>query len=165
LLEALHRFCLWLNDTGPSTSLRESVWMFSIVETVHVLAITLLAGSIVILDLRLLGVVLRGARVTTVARQVLPVVWTGFAILIASGLMLFFAESAKAYSSPAFRLKLLLLVLAGLNPVVYYRTVYRRVAEWDTEATTPLPARLAGAASITLWAAIIAAGHATAYFN
>lgn len=165
MLESIHHFCLWLNDTGPATALRESLWMFPIVETIHVLAITLLAGSITILDLRLLGVLLRGVRVTTVARQVLPVVWTGFGILTVSGLLLFAAEAAKSYSNPAFRIKLALLVLAGLNPVVYYRTVYRRIAEWDTSITTPLTARLAGGTSIALWTAIIAAGRATAYFN
>ena len=163
--ELIHHFCQWLNDTGPATALRESLWVFPIVETVHVLAITLLAGSIAILDLRLLGVLLRGERVTTVARQVLPVVWIGFGILTVSGLMLFAAEAAKSYSNPAFRIKLLLLVLAGVNPIVYYRTVYRRIGEWDTHRRTPLAARLAGAASLTLWAGIIAAGRATAYFN
>jgi hypothetical protein len=165
LLESLHHFCLWLNDTGPATALRESLWAFPVVETIHVLAITLLAGSIAILDLRLLGVLLRGARVTVVARQVLPVVWTGFAILTASGLLLFAAEAAKSYTNPAFRFKLLLLVLAGLNPLVYYRTVYRRINQWDAHPKTPLAARIAGGASLTLWAAIIAAGRATAYFN
>jgi uncharacterized protein DUF6644 len=165
LSELIHHFCQWLNDTAPATALRESLWVFPIVETIHVLAIALLAGSIAILDLRLLGIILRGERVTTVARQVLPVVWTGFGILTVSGLMLFAAEAAKSYSNPAFRIKLLLLVLAGLNPLVYYRTVYRRIAAWDQHAKTPLAARLAGAASLTLWAGIIAAGRATAYFN
>lgn len=165
LIEMIHHFCLWLNDTGPATALRESLWVFPIVETIHVLAIALLAGSIVILDLRLLGVLLRGERVTTVARQVLPIVWTGFGILTASGLLLFAAEAAKSYANPAFRIKLLLLVLAGVNPIVYYRTVYRRIGQWDTLPKTPLAARLAGAISITLWTAIIAAGRATAYFN
>lgn len=165
MLESIHHFCLWLNDTAPATALRESLWMFPIVETVHVLAITLLAGSIAILDLRLLGVLLRRERVTTVARQVLPVVWTGFGILTSSGILLFAAEAAKSYSNPAFRIKLVLLVFAGVNPLVYYRTVYRRIAEWDASPQTPFTARLAGGISITLWIAIIAAGRATAYFN
>lgn len=165
MFELIHHFCLWLNDTGPATALRESLWVFPIVEATHVLAIALLAGSIMILDLRLLGVLLRGQRVTTVARQVLPTVWTGFGILTVTGLMLFASEAAKSYSNPAFRIKLVLLVLAGLNPLVYYRTVYHRIAEWDVQVRTPLAARFAGAASITLWAAIIAAGRATAYFN
>ncbi|WP_109488581.1 DUF6644 family protein [Occallatibacter savannae] len=139
--------------------------MFPIVETVHVLAITMLAGTIAILDLRLLGVLFRGERVTTVARQVLPIVWTGFGILVISGSMLFAAEAAKSYANPAFRLKLILLLLAGLNPVIYYRIVYKRITEWDTSPKTPFAARLAGATSLTLWTAIIAAGRATAYFN
>jgi len=154
-----------LNDTGPATALRESLWMFPIVETAHVLAITLLAGTISILDLRLLGVIFRGERVTTVARLILPLVWTGFGILVASGFMLFAAEAAKSYSNPAFRLKLFLLALAGLNPLIYYRTVYRRIAEWDALPVTPLAARIAGGTSLTLWATIIAAGRAIAYYN
>ena len=162
---AIQHFCQWLNDTGPSTALRESLWVFPIVETIHVLAITLLAGTIAILDLRLLGVVFRGERVTTVARQVLPFVWTGFAILVPTGLMLFAAEAAKSYGNPAFRIKLVLLLLAGLNPLIYYRIVYKRIAEWDTLPRTPFAARMAAGLSLTLWTAIIAAGRATAYFN
>ena len=165
LIELIHRFCLWLNDTAPATALRESLWVFPIVEGIHVLSIALVAGSIVFLDLRLLGVLFRGERVTTVARQVMPVVWTGFGVSAVSGFALFSAEASKCYFNPAFRLKLLLLLLVGLNPFIYYRTVYRRIAEWDTAIKTPLAARFAGAASITLWTAIIAAGRATAYFN
>jgi hypothetical protein len=164
-LNWIQQFCQWLNDTGPATALRESLWVFPIVETIHVLAITLLAGSIALLDLRLLGVLLRGQRVTLVARQVLPVVWTGFGVLTVTGLLLFSAEAAKSYANPAFRIKLVLLVVAGLNPLVYYRTVYRRIEEWDAADRPPAAARLAGAASLLLWIAIIAAGRATAYFN
>ncbi len=164
-MNPVQHFCQWLNDTGPARALRESLWVFPIVETIHVLAITLLAGTISILDLRLLGVILRGERVTTVARQVLPFVWTGFSILLVSGLMLFAAEAAKSYANPAFRIKLILLVLAGLNPLIYYRTIYKRIAQWDTFPHTPLAARIAGGISLTLWTAIIAAGRATAYFN
>jgi len=164
-LGLLQQFCQWLNDTAPATALRESIWMFPIVETVHVLGIALLAGTIAILDLRLLGVLFRGERVTTVGKQVLPLVWTGFAVLSISGVMLFAAEAAKSYSNPAFRLKLALLVLAALNPLVYYRTVYKRIAEWDSSPAIPLQAKIAGGISITLWTAIIAAGRAIAYFN
>lgn len=165
MFEFIRHFCFWLNDTGPATALRESLWLFPAVETAHVLAITLLAGSIAILDLRLLGAVLRRERVTVVARQVLPLVWTGFAILVITGVLLFAAEAAKSYANPAFRIKLVLLVLAGLNPLIYYRIVYRRIEQWDASPATPLAARLAGGASITLWTAIITAGRATAYFN
>ena len=165
MLDLIHRFCLWLYATAPSTALRESLWVFPIVEGIHVLAIALVAGSIVFLDLRLLGILFRGERVTTVAHQVMPVVWAGFGVSVLSGFALFSAEAAKCYSNPAFRLKLVLLLLVGLNPFIYYRTVYRRIAEWDAEVKTPLAARFAGAASITLWIARIAAGRATAYFN
>jgi hypothetical protein len=165
LFESIHHFCRWLNDTGPATALRESLWVFPVVETIHVLSITLLAGSIAVLDLRLLGIILRGERVSSVARQVLPVVWTGFASLVITGVLLFGAEAEKSFSNPAFRIKLLLLVLAGLNPLIYYRTVYRRIEQWDASTAIPLSARLAGATSIVLWFAIIAAGRATAYFN
>jgi len=157
--------CQWLFDSALGTSIRESTYVFPLIETLHVLAITLLVGTVAILDLRLWGAVLKGEKVTTVARQLLPLTWAGFALVLSSGVLLFVAEAAKLYANPAFRLKLLFLVLVGLNPLVFHLTVYRSVDEWDDAIVTPARARLAGALSLSLWAGIIVAGRAIAYFH
>lgn len=144
--------------------LRESNNAFSIVESIHVLSITLVVGSIAVLDLRMLGIILRPIPVTRIARSVFPITWTGFAVSFSSGFMLFWAEAAKAYSNPAFRAKLIFLALVGLNPLIFHTTVYRRVHEWEVLHLAPWRARAAAIASLTLWSAVIIAGRAIAYF-
>lgn len=139
--------------------------MFPLVETVHVLGITLLAGTVAILDLRLLGLILRRERVSEIACRILPWTWRGLAVMLASGLLLFFAEAVKSYGNTAFRVKVVMLVLVGLNPLVFHTTIYRKVTDWDLAPVTPWRARLAGALSLTLWSGIIIAGRAMAYFQ
>lgn len=159
----LQQFCQWLYHSAMGTAIRESVWVFPIIETIHVLGITLVAGTVAILDLRLLGLVLKREGVSQIARQILPLTWAGFAVMFVSGFLLFSAEAADSYANAAFRIKLVLLLLVGLNPLLFHLTVYRDVAAWNDRIVTPLRARLAGILSLSLWAAIICAGRAIAY--
>jgi hypothetical protein len=117
----LQHICQVIYDSHIGTGIRESDYVFSIIESIHVLAITLLVGTIAVLDLRMLGVILRGVSVTRIARTVFPLTWSGFAVMFVSGCFLFWAEAAKNYSNPAFRVKLILLVLVGLNPLFFIR--------------------------------------------
>jgi hypothetical protein len=160
----LQHLCQLLNDSSLGTMIRESDYAYSVIESVHVLAITLVFGTIAILDLRMLGLVLRPIAVTRVARAVFPLTWSGFAISFISGFLLFWAESAKMYTNPSFRVKLILLALVGLNPLIFHTTIYRRVHEWEIQHVTPWRARAAAIASLTLWSGIIIAGRAIAYF-
>ena len=162
---SLFEFCQCLNDTGPATALRESTIVFPIVESIHTLAITLVVGTVAMVDLRLLGIVLKKEPVSKVAGQILPLTWVGFGVMLVSGLMLFAAEAEKCYHNPAFRLKLILLALVGLNPLVFHFTIFRSVDRWDEAPRTPGRARLAAVLSLTLWSGIIVAGRAIAYFN
>jgi hypothetical protein len=154
----------WLNETSLATSIRESNIVFPLIETVHVLAITLLAGTVAAVDLRLLGLTLNDQKVSTVARQVLPLTWAGFVVMFISGAFLFLAEAEKSYGNRAFLVKMLLLVLAGLNPLIFHSTVFRSVTVWDNAPVVPGRARAAAVASLTLWTGIIVAGRAIAYF-
>src|SRR5579863_3944086 len=121
----LFHFCQWLNETRIAIAVRESDFAFPIIETVHVLGITLMAGTIAMMDLRLLGVILKKDRVSDVARLILPLTWIGFGLMFVSGSLLFAAEALKSYDNPAFRLKMLLLLIAGANPLIFHSTVYR----------------------------------------
>ena len=156
--------CQWLNDTQLATAIRESEIVFPLIETVHVLANALLAGTVAIVDLRLLGLILKRERVSQVAGQILPLTWVGFVAMIASGVLLFLAEASKSYYNPAFRFKMLLLIVAGVNPLIFHRTIYRNVSLWDEAAVAPARARLTAYLSLTLWSGIIVAGRAIAYF-
>jgi len=163
-MSVLLHFCQWLYDSPIGISIRESTYTFPIIETVHVLGITLLVGTISILDLRLLGLILKREPVSDVARQILPLTWIGFAVMFVSGFLLFWSEAAKSYWNPAFRIKLILLLLVGLNPLIFHLTIYRRVEDWNLAPITPWRARAAAIASLTLWSGIIIAGRAIAYF-
>jgi hypothetical protein len=160
----LQHACQLLYDSHVGTAIRESDYAFSIIESIHVLGITLLFGTIALLDLRMLGLVLRPIPITRIARAVFPLTWSGFGVMFASGFLLFWAEAAKNYANPAFRAKLILLGLVGMNPLIFHTTVYRRVHEWESLAISPWRARTAAVASLTLWSGVIIAGRAIAYF-
>ena len=127
----LQHLCQVLYDSHVGTVIRESDYAFSVIESVHVQAITLLVGTIAVLGLRMLGLVLREIPVTRVARSVFPLTWAGFAIMVTSGFLLFWAEAEKNYLNPAFRAKIVLLLLVGLNPLIFHTSVYQRVTEWE----------------------------------
>jgi hypothetical protein len=164
-MPVLQHLCQALYDSHFGTLIRESDNAFPIIETIHVLSITLLFGTIAVLDLRMLGVVLRPIPVTRVARGILPLTWSGLAVSMVSGFLLFWAEAAKNYDNPAFRAKMILLLLAGLNPLIFHTGVYRRVQQWETLRLSPWRARAAAIASLTLWSGVIVAGRAIAYFT
>ncbi|MEI9889321.1 MAG: DUF6644 family protein [Caulobacteraceae bacterium] len=153
-----------LNESALSTGIRESDWTFSLIETVHVLSIAVMAGTIALVDLRLLGVLFRRQRVSRVTVQVTPVTWTGFALMAVSGVLLFIAQPEKNAANPAFQAKAALLIVAGLNLVVFHRFVFRTVGDWDHQPSPPIAARLSGGLSLALWATIIVLGRVIAYF-
>ena len=161
----LLHLCQWLYASSFATAIRESQYGFPIIETLHVLGITVLVGTVAIVDLRLLGVVMKREPVSKVLEQVLPLTWCGFLIQSCSGSLLLFSKAAEYYWNPIFRIKLVLLLLAGLNPLIFHSTIYRSVAIWSESRVTPIRAKLAGAFSLTIWSAIIVAGRAIAYFH
>lgn len=159
----LQQWCQWLGDTAWSIALRESIWVYPLVETVHVLALCLFLGLALVLDLRLLNLMLRRTPVSAIVQQVMPWTWLGFALMVASGLLLFYSDPAKFYGNVFLRIKLGLLLLAGLNAWVFHATVYARVAEWDDAPSPPRRARLAGGLSLLLWIGVVTTGRFIAY--
>jgi hypothetical protein len=152
-------FCKWLEETPVGASVRESLWLFPIIETVHLLGMAALVGTISAFDLRLLGWALRGTRVSELAKRLIPWAWAGFAVQVITGGMLFSSEATKMYGNPAFRVKMLLIFLAGLHALIFHFAVRRNVAAWDDSRRLPLGAKVAGAVSILIWAGVVAAGR------
>ena len=151
--------CKWLEQTWVASSVRESLWLFPAIETLHLFGIVVLVGTTTVFDLRLLGWTLRRQRVSELARLLLPWSWAGFGIQVATGFLLFASEASKCYGNPAFRLKMLLLLLAGANALLFHVTANQKLTEWDEDAVPPTGAKLAGAVSILLWFGIVAAGR------
>jgi hypothetical protein len=164
---SLLHLCQWLSATPAATAMRESPWIYSLIESIHVLGITALAGTAAVLDLRLLGFTMRREQVSQVVELITPIAWFGAAIMFGSGLLLFWAKAENCYANPAFRLKLLLLLLllAASNPLVFHLTTYRSVASWENATEPPPRAKVAGILSLVLWSGIIVAGRAIAYYH
>lgn len=153
----------WLASTQGSIALHESLYMYPLVESAHVLTLCLFVGLSMILDLRLLGWTLRRVPVSELTARLLPWMQAGFFIMVVTGLLLFYAIPVRTYHNIFFRAKVILLVLAGLNAWVFHARAYRRVLEWDLDPRPPRAARVGGAASLVLWAFIIVSGRMIAY--
>ena len=158
-MPVLQHLCQILYDSSFGTAIRESDYAFSVIESVHVLGITALFGTIAILDLRMLGLVLRGIAVTRVARAVFPITWGGFSIMFVSGFLLFWSEAAKNYTNPAFRIKMVSLVLA----ILFSFTLHRRVTRLDESHLAGAWPKWAAVISLVLWTSVGLAGRAIGY--
>jgi Family of unknown function (DUF6644) len=162
-LVSLLPFCEWLASTKGSIALHESLLMYPLIESTHVLTLCLFLGMTVFLDLRLLGVTLRRVPVSEMTSRIVPLMVAGFVVMVGTGLLLFYAIPVRSYQSVFLRLKLLALVLAGLNVWVFYRTVHRRVSEWDRDRVPPRRARVAALVSLLCWSVVVVSGRLAAY--
>ena len=159
----LFALCQWLEQTPVGTSIRDSLWLFPIIETVHIFGIILLVGATSILDLRLMGLTFKDEAVSKLAQRFLPWAWAGFIIQVITGVLLFASEATKMYGNLGFQIKMLLIVVAGLNAFVFHSIAYQSVGKWENDPVAPLSARFAGLFSILLWFGIVAAGRWIAY--
>ena len=156
-------FFQWLEGTAGSVAIRESTLLYPFIETTHVLMLCLFLGMIALVDLRLLGVGLRGVPVSEVAGRLLPWALAGFVFMAISGLLLFYSGPVRASANIFFRIKMVMIALTGINAVLFHFTIYRRVADWDCDPTPPLRARLAGFCSLLLWSGVVICGRMQAY--
>ena len=126
-------------------------------------SLCLFFGLTVMFDLRLLGWTMRSVPVSEVIRRLLPWTIAGFVIMVISGTLLFYAIPLRSYQNIFFRGKMLLLLLAGLNVLIFHSRVFPRIATWDADAIPPTAARVAGALSLALWIGIVFSGRMIAY--
>jgi hypothetical protein len=151
-----------LEATGLAKLARESVWLYPTAEMLHIFGFVLLVGAAVMFDLRLLGLS-RTVPVTAMAAHLLPWSRTGLAVVVPTGLLMFASDATATAANPAFRIKMLLILAAGLNVWAFYRGPFRSVGAWDRGVSPPPTARLAAVLSLLLWAGVIAAGRLIAY--
>jgi uncharacterized protein YacL len=156
-------FFEWLADTSWSVDLHESQYAYPLIESIHVWTMAVFFGSVVMFDLRLLGVTMRKVPASEVVDRLLPLTIAAFVIMVISGTLLFFAIPLRSYQSIFFRFKMLLMLLAGLNVWIFHSRVYPKVVTWDVDGVPPRRARVAGAVSLVLWIGIIFSGRMIAY--
>jgi len=156
-------FFQWLASTPWSVSLHESLWVYPLVESTHVWSLALFFGFTALLDLRLVGLSMRRVPVSEVVHRLLPWMIAGFSLMVVTGLLLLYAIPVRTYQSVFFRLKLVLIALAGVNAFVFHTGVFRRASEWDRDPIPPKAARRADAFSLALWVSVVFAGRMIAY--
>ena len=153
----------WLAATRWSVALHESVYVWPLLESAHVLCLALFVGTAVMLDLRLLGVAMTHIPASAFTQRLLP--WTrgAFVVMVVTGVLLFTATPVDYYGSVSFRIKLILLAAAGFNVWFFHARTRLRIAEWDAAVTPPTAARVAAIVSVTAWTGVVIAGRLVAY--
>lgn len=154
-----------LYDSEFGTALRESVYVFPIVEGLHLISLAFSVGFILFVDLRLTGLFLRNVPVTDILKPLRPWLIGGFVVTIATGIALFISEASKVIVISVFPLKILFILLAGINALWFELKWGRNAAEWEHLDTIPKSVKLAGLASITLWSGAVITGRLIAYFG
>lgn len=148
-----------LNDSAIGTMVRESGTLFPWLESIHVLMVAIVVGTIAIVDLRLMGYAShrRGARQLII--DTLPFTWMAFVGAVLTGLGLFLSNAVGYVDSKPFIIKMVVLALAGVNMAVFHLTAYRRIGDWDETMPTPTAAKVSGALSLTFWIVVIFLGR------
>jgi hypothetical protein len=161
--DAMLSFLQWLDETAWSTALHESLYMYPLVESTHVLTLMLFVGMTVMWDLRLLGLAFTKVPISEVSRRILPWSRAGFYVMVFTGVLLFYAIPIRNYQNVFFRTKMILFGLALLNIWYFHNRTERSIDKWDTAGKPPRAVRLAAVASMTLWLLIVVAGRMIAY--
>jgi uncharacterized membrane protein len=163
LNQLIYDCALWLDASAWSTLLHESYYMYSWVETTHVLSLTISLGMLFFIDLRMLGMALPQVPATTIARRLQLPMYIGFGLMIITGLLLFYANPVRNAQSVWFRIKFLLLLGAAVNAWVFHYRMKQSVASWDSAPLAPQNIRSAALLSLLFWTLIVVCGRLIAY--
>ena len=158
-MESIVALLAALERSPPAVSIAESAWAFPVIETIHVIGLTLTIGTVLVLDLRLLGLASLNQRFTALRRSILPWTWLAFGGAAVSGFLMFSSQAVAYFQNDAFRIKLVLLLLAGLNMLVFELMLARGAGGWGDKVPVPWPGRIAALLSLALWISIVFLGR------
>lgn len=147
-----------IESFAVAQAMREHEWLYPAVAIAHIIGFSILFGSVVMFDLRVLGLS-KAISVRALARLLLPWSVASLALIVPSGLLLFAAHADDFLESRAFAIKMALLLAAGLNAAMFLTGPYQTAKSWDTGIEAPLVARLSVALSIVLWIGVISCGR------
>ena len=152
-------FLTWLQGTGLASRIRDSLLIFPLLESAHVLGLALVFGTIAVIDLRLLGVASIDRSIRRMTSDILKWTWAAFALTALTGSLMFTTNAVVYAHNTAFRVKMVLLVVAGLNVLVFELTAGRTIRAWDQAPKAPPIARAAATLSLAIWIAVVFAGR------
>lgn len=161
--DLLHAWLMLLQDSALGETVRNTQYLYPVLESIHILGIALLVGPAFTFDLRLLGAGRHIMAVTTAARSLLPVSHIGLAIVSFTGIALLSAQVTVVAAAVAAPWKLGLILVAGINVLVFHKGIYRTVADWDLDDLPPLLAKISALVSAFVWTGVIVAGRFLAY--
>ena len=153
----------WMDALPSSIALRESLYGYPALLTAHVVTLAMFAGLVAMMDLRLLGVAYRTTPFSEVQKRLFPWQMVGMTLSFITGLLLFYSQPLRYYPKLYYWMKMALIVVAGVNAMLFHFTTYRSVVAWDTGLRPPVKARVAAVLSLALWACIVVFGRLTAY--
>lgn len=159
MAHALYVFCQWALNSSLGHGVRDSVWLFPAVEICHLLGLGMLGGTVLLLNLRLVGLRFNREPIQELARDLQPWMVGSLIVMLVSGFFLFSSEAVKMYGNIAFRYKMISLVLA----ILFTFTIYRKVTMADEEKISPVWRGLTALVSVALWAGVGLAGRAIGY--
>jgi hypothetical protein len=163
VLRSLDAFCAHLSETALSQALQTTEWVIPAIQTVHIIAVATVITSILMVDLRLMGVAARNQPIAAVANRYLPPVWYALPVLLATGTALIIAEPSRALQNWVFILKMCLLLLAAGVTLACQIPLRKDAGYWDESQARRRQVRLMGLLSLPLWIAILFAGRWIAY--
>ena len=153
----------WLESTRIAAAVRDSIYLFPLIESFHVLGLALVFGTSVVIDLRLLGLASAGRPFTRIRSDIMRWSWCAFVLAVVTGVLMFITSATIYFDNFFFRAKLVLLALAGINILAFELTAGRTVARWDRDRAAPRSGRRVAVASLVLWVTIIFAGRWIGY--
>ncbi len=148
-----------LEESGLATRIRDSLWLFPLIESAHVVGLSLVFGTIAIIDLRLLGLASTQRSFQRMASDILKWTWAAFALTALTGTLMFTTNARVYYHNVFFRTKMLMLVLAGINILVFELTAGRTIHRWDKAPSAPPAGKAVAVLSLALWIGIISMGR------
>ena len=156
-------FAVWLSETKWSIALHESLYLYPWIESTHVLSICLFFGTLLFVDLRLTGKVFSSLSVADMNNKVLPLTLFGFLVMSVTGLLLFYAIPVRNYQNIFFRIKILLIVIAGIKAFFFHRRMSKEAKVWDKDSSIPSSMKNSAITSLVLWSSVIISGRMIAY--
>jgi len=164
-MNAFQSMSIWQSIQGSTLgdTIAESTWMFPTLETIHVIFLVTVLGSIFVVDLRMLGWTSNKFAVTKIAKDTLPWTWGAFIGAAITGTLLWISKAADYMHNPYFLLKMATMALAGLNMMYFHFMTWRTVEHWDKDATMPVAVKVAAALSIILWLGVVFFGRAIGF--
>lgn len=163
LNELLLGLARWLDSHAWSTALHESLYMYAWIETTHVLTLAVFLGMLFVIDLRMLGLIFPEVPASRIAAALDKPMMIGFAVMVATGLLLYYAIPVRTTQSIWFRIKVVLLVAAGINALLFRNRMKSADGSWDHAPRAPKRLRMGAGLSLGLWAGVVVTGRAIAY--